>query len=679
MNPGEGGRLAAKRRQRSPADAGLPVGGPAAFAAGRGLGGPDFARGSCGVGFIVKQGGVPDHAVVRNAVGILRNLEHRGSIGADKATGDGAGVMIGIPDAFMRGRFGRNLPPPGDYALGMVFLPAESPLRERCVAALERAAAMEGCGVMGWREVPVSGGLLGSLARASQPVIKQVAVTCGSHQGAEFERKLYAIRRLAEKEVASFADPGSERFYVCSLSSRTIVYKGLLTGSQMAEYYPDLKDPRMASSFAMVHARYSTNTMPTWNLAQPFRMLAHNGEINTLRGNVNRMRAREAMMESALFGPDLGKILPVIVAGGSDSAMLDNVMELLTMAGRDLPHAVMMLVPEVWNARMHMSEDRRAFYNYHAALIEPWDGPAALAFSDGRYLGGILDRNGLRPARYTVTRDGIVVMASETGVMDLDESRIVEKGRLRPGWMLLVDLVSGRLVHDGEFKSALSRRRPYRRWVREHMLGLPGHGIPGNGTGLEPDQGKVREAQHVFGYTEEELKMVVTPMATNGQEPVGSMGDDAPLAVLSGKSQRIAAYFKQCFAQVTNPPIDPIREDLVMSLTVYLGKEGNVLEELPEHCRMLRLRHPVLTPDDMVRLKGGEIPEIRIGELGMLFPAGGDGAALKRALDGLFAAAERAVNKGATVLVLSDRGFSAEMAPIPALLACAGPHHHLMR
>jgi len=640
---------------------------------------PGFEHDSCGVGFIARLDAQAGHGIVADATQILVNLEHRGAIGGDKKTSDGAGILVQIPDAFLRGacsHSGLHFPDPGDYAVGMVFLPADPALAEQAMNALERIAEHEGCRVLGWRRVPVDPSPLGEFARATQPDIRQLFLARAFVPRDAFERTLYLVRRLAEKEIASWDDDTSQ-FFVPSLSSRVLVYKGMLIGTQLSVFYPDLTDERFASAFALIHQRYSTNTFPSWQLAQPFHLLAHNGEINTLRGNANRMRAREALLESTLFGPDIERLKPIIVEGGSDSAMLDNMLELLVLGGRSLPHAMMMLVPEAWGSKYLMGEDQRAFYEYHAAFMEPWDGPAALAFTDGRYIGATLDRNGLRPARYTITRDGIVVMASETGVVDIAPERILSRGRLQPGKMLLVDLEQHRIIPNNEIKAKISRQRPYRHWVRENRIELRGLLMPAQ---LPPTPTKVlRQKQHAFGYTDEELKMVVTPMASRGQEAVGSMGNDAALAVLSRRPQLLFAYFKQLFAQVTNPAIDPLREELVMSLMSFVGRQRNLLDETPEHCRQLKLHHPILTPEDVLRLRNTSHPDVVMRDIDILFPAGGDGAALASALESVFALAEKHIAEGATILNLTDAGVGPERAAIPVLLAASGLHHHLIR
>ena len=645
-----------------------------------GLYDPAFEHDACGVGFITNLDAEPRHSIVQNAVRMLVNLEHRGAVGGDKATGDGAGILLQLPDAFMRKAWAADditLPAAGDYGVGMLFLPVDDTLAARCVRTFEQAATTEGCEVLGWRDVPVDPAPLGEFARNHQPRIRQVLVGRGATPPGAFERKLYAVRRCVEKEIAGWPEEEANQFYVASLSARTIVYKGMLVGSQLATFYPDLRDEQFASAFAIIHQRYSTNTFPSWSLAQPFRTLAHNGEINTLRGNVNRMRGREAIMRSDVFGKDIEKIKPVIVEGGSDSAMLDNMLELLVLGGRSLPHAAMMMVPEAWGAKFVLGEDRRAFYEYHAAIMEPWDGPSALAFTDGRYIGATLDRNGLRPARYTITRDGLVVVASETGVLDIPGPDILERGRLQPGKMLLVDLKQHRVIPDAEVKSTLSRQRPYRRWLGENRIELRGLLTPSSIPSESPDV--LRQKQHAFGYSEEELKMVIAPMAARGQEAVGSMGNDAALAVLAERPQLLFSYFKQHFAQVTNPPIDPLREELVMSLMSFVGRQRGLLEETPEHCRQLKLHHPILTPTDMRRLGHADHPDVVVREIDMLFPARGGSGALAHALDVVFDRAEKHIADGATILILTDRRMDAKRVPIPSLLATAGLHHHLIR
>jgi glutamate synthase (NADPH/NADH) large chain/glutamate synthase (ferredoxin) len=660
----------------------------AGFAPQQGLYHPENDKDSCGIGLIVHLDNEPRHSLVENAVQILINLEHRGAVGGDHATGDGAGLLLQMPDEFFRkeaAKLGFGLPLAGQYGTGMFFLPTEPTLAKRCRQTFESVAKDEGLTILGWRSVAVASDHLGDFSRATMPVIEQCFVTldetCRSGQPAAvaqtLERKLFIVRRLVEKEISSWSDADFSQFYIPSLSSHTVVYKGMLTGTQLLTFYQDLHDPSFKAAFSLVHQRYSTNTLPTWSLAHPFRYLAHNGEINTLRGNVNWIRARETVMSSPEFGEEIKKLLPIIVEGGSDSAMLDNALELLVAGGRSLPHAMMMMIPEAWGEKYYMSADKRSFYEFHAAIQEPWDGPAAVVFTDGRYIGGTLDRNGLRPCRFTVTKDGLVVMASESGVLEFSADQVRRKGRLQPGKMFLVDLQEHRIVPDHEIKAQISRQKPYRKWVKENKIELRGLFAPAENPKLET--GKLKQLQQAFGYTEEELKMLISPMASNSQEAIGSMGNDAALAVLSNRPQLLFHYFKQLFAQVTNPPIDPLREELVMSLMNYVGRQKNILDETPQHCRQLQLKHPILTCQDLQRIRGNSHPDLKVAEFDMLFPAAAGGEGLEQALDVLFTQAEKAIDNGASLLILTDKNLSRERAAIPALLAVSGLHHHLIR
>ncbi len=643
-----------------------------------GLYNPSNEHDSCGVGFLARLDGKPQHSIIRDAIQILINLEHRGAVGGDKATGDGAGLLIKIPDFFFRKQQTEMqfyLPHPGHYAVGMTFLPTDPQLSEKCQTAFEKIVAEEGGEVLGWRKVSTSDDHLGELARSTEPVIRQIFIAPGKIALKDFERKLYVIRRLVEKEVLKIENHDTSQFYICSLSSRTLVYKGLLSGSQIKAFYPDLQDPDFQSPFSLLHQRYSTNTLPTWNLAQPFRFLAHNGEINTLKGNISRMKGREGILKSPFFNSDIEKIIPILNEKGSDSAIFDNAFELLVMGGRSLPHAMMMMIPEAYGPRIKMSEDKRAFYEYHSALMEPWDGPAAITFTDGEWIGGTLDRNGLRPARYTITRDGLIVLASETGVLDIPPETILSRGRLQPGKMFLVNLKQNRIVPDNEIKAKISRQRPYRRWVKDYRMELRGLFSPSKILREDPDI--LRQKQQAFGYTEEDLKIVLKPMATRGQEAIGSMGNDAALAVLSHKPQILFAYFKQLFAQVTNPPIDPLREELVMSLESFVGVETNLLEEAPEFYRGLKLYHPILTPGDMTNIRNASHQNIITRNIDLLFPANDGHNALKNALDTIFRQADESIANGATMLVLTDRNIDRDHVPIPSLLALSGLHHYL--
>jgi glutamate synthase domain-containing protein 2/glutamate synthase domain-containing protein 1/glutamate synthase domain-containing protein 3 len=655
---------------------------PAGYPAPHGLYDSRHEHDACGVGFVVNIDGTRTHRIVEQGIEVLERLLHRGAVGGDANTGDGAGILIQVPDAFLRAAVGKKvrLPADGEYGVGMVFLPSEKADAEQGVALVERCVASEGLRLLGWRRVPTDDRSLGEQARRSQPEIRQVFVAGGRRgeplAGDALERKLYVLRRSIERATEA-ADGLRGRLYLPSLSCRTLVYKGLLTAPQLPAFYPDLRDPAIASALALIHQRYSTNTFPTWSLAQPFRYLAHNGEINTLRGNLNQMRARESLLDSPLFGEDLQKLRPIIQEGQSDSACLDNALELLAAGGRPLPHAMLMLIPEAWGEKYHLGHDVKGFFEYHAGIMEPWDGPAAVAFTDGRQIGALLDRNGLRPTRYTITKDGFMVLASEAGVLDIPAAEVARKGRLRPGQILCVDLAQKRVLFDAEMKSHIARRQPYRRWVAENRIIL--HGLFDSVAPPEVDADGLVARQRRFGYTREEIRMVLTPMAETGHEPTGSMGNDAALAVLSEKPQLLFNYFKQLFAQITNPPIDPIREELVMSLTTFVGRQRNLLAETPQHAHLLRLKHPLLTGEDLARLRDSQLPSFRAATLPTGFFAGGRGLALRPALHRLAEEAEQAVRDGATVLVLSDRAMLDGQAPIPVLLAVSCVNQHLVR
>jgi glutamate synthase domain-containing protein 1 len=611
---------------------------------------------------------------------ILENLVHRGACGCDTETGDGAGVLIQIPHKFFAretAQLGFKLPNSGEYGIAMCFLPVDRQQRLACEGVLERFTKEEGLTALGWRDTPVEVNAIGRVARASQPYIEQffVARPAGMTQD-DFERKLYAVRKKTESTVAASDLRDRAFFYIPSFSSRTIVYKGLLLAHQIGAFYSELLDPDTESALCMVHQRFSTNTFPTWQLAHPFRFICHNGEINTVRGNTNWMNARQAVMSSPYFD-DVKSLFPIIQTDVSDSAALDNAVELLVMAGRSLPHAMAMLIPEAWDADSTMADEKKAFYEYHASLMEPWDGPAAVAFTDGRLVGATLDRNGLRPARYLVTKDGLLLMASESGVLPIHPEEVELKGRLQPGKMLLVDLEQGRLVPDDEIKQALSSRQPYGKWLKENQITLDTLPEPARVMATEHDTIICR--QRAFGYTDEDLRFLIAPMATDGQEAIGSMGTDTPLACLSDKPQSLFNYFKQLFAQVTNPPIDPIREEMVMSLTSYIGTERNILDETPQHCHTLKLQHSLLTNRDLEKLRRVSQGDFLAATLSMLFRAGEGEDGLKRALDQLCRRATLSIRNGYTLLILSDRGLDEEYAPIPSLLALTAVHNHLIR
>ena len=655
---------------------------PARSVAARGgLYDPRFEHDSCGVGFVVDIQGRRSNQIVRQGLEVVVNLRHRGAKGAEANTGDGAGILLQIPHEFFAGVSEANnlvLPEPGDYGVGVVFLPPGDPESQKIQALVEDAVYRTGLRLLGWRDVPVDSSPIGASARAAEPRIRHAFIGRGETTSREdFERKLLLVRKRAERAVEGSSITGREDFYVASLSSRTIAYKGMLSAEQLETYFPDLGDPRIRSAVALVHQRFSTNTFPSWPLAQPFRYLAHNGEINTLRGNINWMRAREGLSTSDLFGDDISDLFPVIREGGSDSAVIDNALEMLMLAGRSLPHAVMMLIPEAWDGHNSMSEEKKAFYEYHACLMEPWDGPASIAFTDGRVVGAVLDRNGLRPSRYYVTKAGLVVMASEVGVLDIPPGEIERKGRLEPGKMLLIDTDEGRIIDDRELKHRIATARPYGEWIDRHMVSL--HDLPEASEVPEPDHATVLQRQQIFGYTHEDLRILMAPMAVGGQEGLGSMGNDTPLAVLSDQSPPLFSYFRQLFAQVTNPPLDAIREELVTSTISYIGAERNLLDPGPESARQIRILSPILDNAELARLVHVSRPGYKSETLPMLFPAADGGPGLERSLETLCRAASLAIDGGVNVLVISDRGVDRDQAPIPSLLAASAVHHHLVR
>ena len=641
-----------------------------------------YEHDACGVGFVCNVQNEPVHDIVQKGIEMLNNLAHRSACGCDDRTSDGMGILLQLPHEFLAPvleELGAGVPTPGKYAAGMVFLPRDAGAQAFCRNAVEETVRAEGQEFLGWRRVPICPDSVGEAAAKMQPELWQVFIGCGKQTADQdaFERKLYVLRKVVEHTIAGADMPGASEFYISSLSSRTIVYKGMLLSRDLPRFYTDLTDPRVKSALAMVHARFSTNTLPKWPLAQPFRFLCHNGEINTLRGNINWMNARQSLFESELFGEDMKKLLPILTEGASDSAILDNALELLYFTGRSLPHAMMMLVPEAWEYTREMSEEKRAFYEYHSCLIEPWDGPAVLPFTDGRYIGAILDRNGLRPSRFTVTKDGLVILASETGVLNTDPADVVSKGRLQPGKMFLVDLEEHRIIEDEEIKQTLATRRPYIEWLRDHavrMQDLPDYGRPAR---YAPEELHVREK--MFGYTLEDERLLMKPMGLYGKEALGSMGDDTPLAVLSDKPRLLYDYFRQLFAQVTNPPLDAIREEMVTSLFTQLGAELDLFKETPQHCRKLILKQPVLSDRDLARIPNSGIEELNTQKIDIVFDADSGGEGLRKALDHLCEEAERLVREGWSVLVLSDRAAGPDLAPIPALIATGAVHHRLIR
>jgi len=655
----------------------------------QGLYDPRNEHDACGVGFVANVKGRKSHEIVRQALDVLLNLRHRGACGCEANTGDGAGILMQIPHGFLQKevrKAGFALPESGEYGVGMVFLPRKPKDRQKCEKILEAIIAEEGQKLLGWRTVTTADDALGNTAKYSEPVVRQVFIAAGRGGASpspadplDFERKLYVIRKRAENAIR-YGMKGGEAFYVSSLSARTIVYKGMLMSEQVELFYPELLEDSVESALALVHSRFSTNTFPSWERAHPYRYIAHNGEINTLRGNINWMHTRQAMFESGLFGKDLRKIFPIIHEDGSDSAMFDNALEFLVMGGRSLPHAVMMMIPEPWTNQVNgesMTPEKKAFYEYHSCLMEPWDGPASIAFTDGVQIGAVLDRNGLRPSRYYVTKDDLVVMASEVGVLDIAPERILQKGRLQPGRMFLIDTKEGRIVNDEELKQKIATEHPYGVWLKQNLTEL--EDLPEAPHLPEPDHDTVLQRQKAFGYTFEELRILMAPMAKNGVEALGSMGNDAPLAVLSDKPQNLFNYFKQLFAQVTNPPIDAIREELVTSAVTGIGPEGNLLKPGPESCRQIKIKSPILSNEEMGKLRFVNQLGFKSVTIPMLYDPSTDGQGLAQAMEGINKRADQAIADGVNLIILSDRGVDATQAPIPSLLAIAGLHHHLIR
>jgi len=651
-----------------------------------GLYNPAYEHDACGVAMVVDMHGRRSRDIVDKAITALLNLEHRGAAGAEPNSGDGAGIMIGVPDGFLRAVVDFELPAEGSYATGIAFLPQSSRDAAAACQAFEAIVAAEGLTLLGWRDVPTDDSSLGALARDAMPTFRQPFI--GGATGMELERRAYVVRKRAEHELGTKGPgqdgPGRETVYFPSLSGRTFIYKGMLTTPQLKAFYLDLQDERVISALGIVHSRFSTNTFPSWPLAHPFRRIAHNGEINTVTGNENWMRAREALIDTDVFGADVEKIFPVCTPGASDSARFDEVLELLHLGGRSLPHAVLMMIPEAWERNESLAPDRRAFYAYHSALMEPWDGPASVCFSDGTVVGAVLDRNGLRPSRIWVTQDGLVVMASESGVLDLDPATVIQRLRLQPGRMFLVDTAQGRIIADEEIKAELAAEHPYRQWLATeqfHLDDLP------QGPYIRMPHHRVVLRQQAFGYTYEELSMLVAPMARAGLEALGSMGTDTPIAVLSARPRMLFDYFQQLFAQVTNPPLDAIREEVVTSLQATVGPEGDLLNPTPQSCHQILLPHPILRNHELAKLVNldpddevnGHRHGMRSAVIRCLYPVAEDGDGLHRALDGIRAAASAAIADGARILILSDRESNEVSAPIPTLLAVAAVHHHLVR
>ncbi|MBX7056718.1 MAG: glutamate synthase large subunit [Leptospirales bacterium] len=642
---------------------------------------PAQEKDSCGVGFVVDITGKKSRRTIDMGLTSIINLEHRGAVGADPETGDGSGILIQLPDVFFRrvcGEQSLKLPAAGRYAVGFIYLPQNPTTRKALETLIEKVVVDENQNFLGWRDVPVDPRVPGEGARKTAPYLRQCFVGASEDIASidEFERRLYLIRRIIDRRVRAEYKLDRSKYYVASFSCRTIIYKGMLMAQQLIDFYKDLSAPDMESALALIHQRYSTNTFPTWDLAQPFRQIAHNGEINTVRGNKNWMEARQMAMESSIYGKDLRRMLPIIMEGQSDSATFDSVLELLVMGGRTIPHAIMMMIPEAWSKNQAMDPDRRNFYEYHATMMEPWDGPAAVAFTDGEIIGATLDRNGLRPARYIITRDNLVLMASEVGAVDVDPANIAYNGKLQPGKMLLIDLREQRIVADEEIKQRICTQQPYGEWVQQNLVRL--NELPDPPFVHLPDHETVLERQRAFGYSTEDLHLTMRPMAINGQEPIGSMGVDAALAVLSEKPQPLFRYFKQQFAQVTNPPIDPIREELVMELTAYIGPEGNLLGETPGQAHRLELEHPVLTNKDLEKIRNIASGIFKTKTINILFdPDAKHG--MRNRLDQVCDEAADAVRQGFNLIILSDRGVAVNMAPIPSLLATSAVHHFLIR
>ncbi|NOX65487.1 MAG: glutamate synthase large subunit [Chlorobi bacterium] len=647
----------------------------------QGLYEPITEHDSCGVGFVVDIEGNSSHQIVKDGIQVLENMEHRGATGFDAETGDGAGIMVQIPDRFLRERCEKidiELPEPGNYAVGLVFLPKLVEDKHRIEGMFERTVNEEGQKFLGWRDVPHDSNVLGQTARSAEPELKQIFIARGKNtEPKDFEKKLYAIRKKVWLKISKSNIQQKHYFYICSLSPNVLVYKGQLRAIQLSTYFHDLTDPEFKSALALVHSRYSTNTFPTWSLAHPYRMIAHNGEINTLRGNVNWFNAREHLFKIDYFGDALKDIYPIVAPSRSDSATFDNALELLVISGRSLPQAIMMMIPEAWSGDKNMSKEKKAFYKYHSCLMEPWDGPAAISFTDGRYIGSILDRNGLRPARYWVTKDNKVIMASEAGTLPVDNNNIKSKGRLKPGRMFLIDTKKGRIIEDDELKKKYAGRKPYDKWLEDNLLEL--NSLPDIESTNKFDVSEIIEYQKIFDYSLEDMKEILIPMAVNGVEATGSMGADTPLAVLSQKPQPLFNYFQQLFAQVTNPPIDPIREELIMAEDVFLGPEGNLLEETEEQAHRLRVERPVITNDELEKIKSIDDKKLKPITLSILFKRKDGAKGLKKALKNLFRDAQKAIKDGYSIIILSDRGVDEDHAPIPSLLASSGLHHNLIR
>ncbi|MBQ0787992.1 MAG: glutamate synthase subunit alpha, partial [Oceanihabitans sp.] len=639
---------------------------------------PEFEHDNCGAGFICSLTGKRSNDIIHKALEILVKLEHRGAVSSDGVTGDGAGILIDIPHKFFKIFCEFDLPEAGEYAVSNVFLPKKENQRQYCIDVFEKEIQNQGLKLIGWRDVPVNSDVLGKIAKITEPFVKQIFIGKSSEAQTEreFNLKLYAARKIAEHTIYDSKLSEAKFFYLPSLSTKIIIFKGLLMPEHINEYYLDLFNSALDTRLALVHQRFSTNTFPTWDLAQPFRYICHNGEINTVRGNVSRMFSREEIMKSPLFGEDIKKIIPTILRGKSDSATLDMVVELLLMTGRSLPEAMMMLVPEAWEKNPNMSDAKKAFYEFNSCLMEPWDGPASIPFTDGNFIGAVLDRNGLRPSRYTVTKKGNVIMSSETGVVDIKPENVEFHGRLEPGKMFLVNMSEGRIVNDEEIKEEIASKYPYRKWLDENLVHL--RDLSAKQGHIEYDEIELKKREVVFGYTEEDLNTIIRPMAQLGKEPIGSMGSDTPIAILSERPQLIYNYFKQLFAQVTNPPLDGIREELITDISLTLGSDVNLFDINAEHCKKLKIQNPVISKHDLDKIRDYDTnPDFKVESISMLYEVNRGLNELEVALENLVTKASKAIDEGANIIILSDRFVDENHAPIPALLACSYVNHAL--
>ena len=645
----------------------------------QGLYSPENEHDNCGAGFICSLKGEKTNDIIHKALNILTCLEHRGAVSSDGKTGDGAGILIEIPDDFFRKECSFELPEPQQYAVGMLFLPQKINQAKHCIDIFEKEIEKQGLSILGWRDVPLNSKIVGSIAATTQPIIKQVFVGKNNIEltESEFSTKLFVARKISENEIYNTALSQKQYFYFSSLHHRTLIYKGLLIPEDIDQFYLDLSNPKLVTRLALVHQRFSTNTFPTWDLAQPFRYMCHNGEINTRRGNVTRMNAREELMKSDFIGKDLLKVFPTILDGKSDSSQMDMVVEILLTTGRSLPEVMMMMVPEAWEKHKSMSDEKKAFYEFNSCIMEPWDGPASIPFTDGKFIGAMLDRNGLRPSRYSVTKDGYVIMSSETGVVDIEPSNVEKHGRLEPGKMFLVDMIEGRIIEDEEIKNEIVSKHPYRKWLNQNTLPLMEVPYTGNKTPLEKLDFETR--LRMFGYTEEDLKTIILPMCVSGKEAMGSMGTDTPLAVLSNKPQLLFNYFKQLFAQVTNPPLDGIREEIVTDTSLGLGSDYNIYDIVPEHCKKLKINNPIISNEDLDKIKFIKSKDFKTSSISALYDISKGHNGIEEALDKMVIDASKRIDEGYNIIILSDRGVSKKMGAVPILLACSNIHHCMMK